>query len=616
MVGTYDTDLVVDVDSTTNQNVTSVTYSINRNTDVVVTLDSPVDDFVATSTDATISGLLNDPSILTVDVDIQLPFTSFVDDSVVDDTAPLDIWDIGDDGSGALWHIACDEDSSQGFPLDGDPRFSSSPCSWRFAIPTADGTFSSFDTGVDSAPNGTLTTSDTISVGADTELEFFTGYLTEGFVDVKMVEAAVVTTDAQGNENIGSFEAILQIVGFGEAEEGDEPANAHPDFEFIELPPLFINPSLVQVSFDLSVFAGDDIKLRFRFDAVDDIGNDGEGWYLDDIEVSGAGTQTVQVTTTLLDPPEVVSENGTSTTFFREFSQSFTLTEGSNVITANADLSYSPFLSGSAQVSGFVDTIAPIVTLAGLPDATNVSSQILTGTIDEATLVSLVITQSIFDGTNATTTNTILALGAVPVDGTFTAGVSLGTGINTFNAVATDRGNKQGTAEETSIGDFTAPSAIVQIVGVTSEGEALVGDDFFVVVHATDNVFGSGVARVETGAGDPLADVEDVPVILVEMHGLDTVNVDNNASSTTHVQLSDVVTGTPVGVNSITLTVIDEAGNSATASGDLNVVSARSNRNFFLFPGFNFMGLALIPDDGNANTTDDASLDRLMTSWT
>ena len=42
------------------------------------------------------------------------------------------------------------------------------------------------------------------------------------------------------------------------------------------------------------------------------------------------------------------------------------------------------------------------------------------------------------------------------------------------------------------------------------------------------------------------------------------------------------------------------------------MVSARTNRNFFLFPGNNFMGLALIPDDGDPNTTDDASLDRLM----
>ena len=615
VVGNYDTDLVVDVDSTSNQNVTSVTYSVNRNTAVVVTLDSPDDNFKSTSTAATISGRLNDPSILTVDVDIQLPSTSFVDDEVVDDTAPLDIWDITDDGTGALWHIACNEDSSQGFPLDDEPRFSSDPCSWRFAKPTPDGTFSDFDTGIDSAPTGALTSVATISVGADTELEFSTGYLTEGTadVDVKLVEAAVVTTDAQGNENVGSFEAIIQIVAPGEAFEGDVPANAHPDFVFVQLPPLFISPfQLVPVSFDLYPFAGDDIKLRFRFDAVDDIGNDGEGWYLDDILVTGAGTQTVQVNTTRLDPPETEVINGSSTTLFREFSQAFVLSEGSNVMVANADLSYSPFLSDSAQVWGFVDTIAPIVTLAGLPDTTNDASQTLTGTIDEATLVSLTISQTIFDGTSTTTIPTIFDIGTVPEDGTFSLGVSLGTGINTFTALASDRGLKEGTAEETSVGDFTAPTAIVQIVGVTSEDEALVGDDFFVVVHATDNVFGSGVASVESN-GDPLAELVDVAVVLLEMHGLDTVTVGSNASSTTHVQLSDVVAGTPVGVNSISLTIIDEAGNTAIASGELNVVSARSNRNFFLFPSFNFVGLGLIPDDGDDNTTDDASLDRLMT---
>ena len=54
------------------------------------------------------------------------------------------------------------------------------------------------------------------------------------------------------------------------------------------------------------------------------------------------------------------------------------------------------------------------------------------------------------------------------------------------------------------------------------------------------------------------------------------------------------------------------AGNEAPVEGSFEVVSARTNRNYFLFPGNNFMGLALIPDDNNATTTDDASLDRLM----
>jgi len=65
-------------------------------------------------------------------------------------------------------------------------------------------------------------------------------------------------------------------------------------------------------------------------------------------------------------------------------------------------------------------------------------------------------------------------------------------------------------------------------------------------------------------------------------------------------------------LHDIPVTVSDKAGNTITVTGSLNVVAARSNRNYFLFPGNNFMGLALIPDDGDDATTDDASLDRLM----
>ena len=159
-----------------------------------------------------------------------------------------------------------------------------------------------------------------------------------------------MTTDPQGNEIIGSFETILQIVGPGEDEDEDIPDNAHEDFEFVELPPLFINPSLVQVSFDLSPFAGDDIKIRFQFDSGDEIGNDGEGWYLDDIEVSGAGTQTVVVAT---HPPrparERHCERHTSTTLFRAFSQSFVLSEGANVVLADAEQTYRACLRSSTK---------------------------------------------------------------------------------------------------------------------------------------------------------------------------------------------------------------------------------------------------------------------------
>jgi hypothetical protein len=93
------------------------------------------------------------------------------------------------------------------------------------------------------------------------------------------------------------------------------------------------------------------------------------------------------------------------------------------------------------------------------------------------------------------------------------------------------------------------------------------------------------------------------------MHGLAT----KGGQTTTHASIDLVQAGTPVGVNDVAVVITDRAGNSVTATGLLNVVSSRSNRNYYLFPGNNFMGLALIPDDDDSATTDDASMDRLMT---
>jgi hypothetical protein len=93
------------------------------------------------------------------------------------------------------------------------------------------------------------------------------------------------------------------------------------------------------------------------------------------------------------------------------------------------------------------------------------------------------------------------------------------------------------------------------------------------------------------------------------MHQLSLVGAD----PATHIRLSQVQPGTPVGQNNVAVRIVDNAGNEAIVNGVLNVVSARSNRNFYLFPGVNYMGLALIPDDGDSDTMDDAELDRLMT---
>jgi len=255
-----------------------------------------------------------------------------------------------------------------------------------------------------------------------------------------------------------------------------------------------------------------------------------------------------------------------------------------------------------------VDTIDPVITLFNVPANTNNVQQKLKGTLVEPTITQgglMEIRHNVVAPDGATSTAIV---GKVTAEGEFSVFVSLQEGTNTFVATATDGGGRSATVSLVSVADLTPPQGVVAVITVTSEGEAVVGDQYFVVVAATDTL--SGVASsVLANSGQTMVAQASAPAILVEMHGLASVG----SVTTTHLALASVQAGTPVGVNTIPVTVTDQAGNSTTINGTLNVVAARTNRNFFLFPGHNFMGLALIPDDGDANTTDDSSLDRLMT---
>ena len=593
---TYDATLIADVEDGGNPGVliqtfsSTVQFTIVRNPNVVLTMDSPVDGFVVTTTTTTISGRVNDPSIDEVEVGIQLPFTLFVDDNVALSTSE-GLWDIDSSQSnGPLWHVSCQDSFS--------PTKVSSPiCSWRYANPGQ----GNFQTGSpDINTSGSLAMVDTAEVNPGTELEFFTGYATELHADIdrKVIEVAVVTTDLQGNDVVGQFQPIAQIVGQGVGF-APHPFNAHPSFHYIELEPLFINPNLAHVVVNLSPFAGDRVKVRFLFDAVDGFANEGEGWYLDDIRVAGAGVKSIVIPTIPMTPP--VQDGGEI--YYRSFSTPFELAEGQNLAGSFAQQPYSPFNSLLVLVTGFVDQTAPNLTLFGLPAATSNLLQTLEGNIDDATFQSLEITH-----TNANGSQVIFSLSSMPTEGDFSSPVSLIEGVNTFDAVAIDGGGLQSLESLQVIADITPPTASVKIVTVSSEGEAVLGDQYFVVVAASDNL--SGVASVlDVTSGDAMAPVGEVPTILVVMHDLGDVS----GTSATHVQLATVQAGTPVGQNQINITVVDGAGNQSSVAGTIDVVSARSNRNFFLFPGVNFARLALIPDDGNPITTDDDSLDRLMT---
>jgi hypothetical protein len=594
IIGDYTADFRATTSSSTYA-ASAVNYAIARNTTVAVQLTSPGVNFVATSTSATIAGRVSDPAITSVNVGIQLPFTEFLSDS--GDTGSSDLWGATVDyGSSSItWHTTTDTPGSAGQ-------------AWRFGKVGA----TNFDDG-DNRVGASLTSNEIFPISSDSVLEFNTAWDTEFMpdMDIKRVQVATVTKDLQGNDVVGQYQTIGQVVQFVDTFMGMPPVDdEHPNlFEWLSVPPLPFEPdSMHPRMIPLGALAGQRIKVRFKFDSFDGFANDGKGWFVDDITLSGAGTKTISIATAPI-TPVVVNLGGEigSVTMFRSFSTSFSLAEGENILVSSAVQPYGPNLSGTTKLQGFVDTKVPVIALSGVPANTNSVVQTLVVNVVEPTInqpgAMLELRHNLTTPEGVTSS---VVIAKVTKEGDTNVGVSLKEGTNTFVAVATDGGGLQATTSLTSIVDLTGPTAQVAIVPVSSSGEAVVGDQYFVVVAAQDTL--SGVAGAQLTSGSDLAAIADVPQILVGMHSLGSIG----SATSTHVTLSEVQSGTPVGVEGVSVTVTDKAGNSSVANGSLNVVSARSNRNYFLFPGFNFMGLALIPDDDDSETTDDASMDRLM----
>ena len=114
-----------------------------------------------------------------------------------------------------------------------------------------------------------------------------------------------------------------------------------------------------------------------------------------------------------------------------------------------------------------------------------------------------------------------------------------------------------------------------KIVTITSEGEAMPGDYYFVVT--------AGTPTNATG----FVTLANVSVYLQKTYGLDEVR----SKTATHVMLAQVPTSAPLGI----MTHAFATGGLATDT-DLLIVNERSNRNFYLFPGTNYTGVGLIPD--------------------
>ena len=581
-VGGYTAALAVVIGEDTVESDPAAQLSTVRNTDVLAQITTPLDNFATTTEVIPIRGRVSDPSIGAVQVGVVLPFTSLLDDPVTQAQSP-ELWQ-----AEGLWRVDCSF-------VWNPPIYSSEPCAWRY------GELNQPSYGQGVVSQGSLTTIDAIDVGPGTRLSFRTWYATESVPesDLKLVEVAHVTT-VDGNDVIGDYQALGQIVGFGFLgtpipTEGGEPLfEPHADFEHwkVEQAPMNFDsgeplPRFETIEKSLHSFVGERIMLRFRFDMVNNFANGDLGWFVDDISVEGAGFKGQQTPVSPLDPP--VTEGGT--TWYGTFETTFSLAEGSNQVVARAQQPYppkphGPNLVGADFVFGFLDLTGPSVTLGGIGDIVASPSQTLGGTVVDINFTSMVITHTYVAG-NVTTSKIAYAITNLPIDRTFSLPVSLLKGTNTFTATAIDGSLNQSVVtfvvELDTVAPTLTPLSASYPVGATS---ARAGD---LVVFQADVADLLGVRRVYmTLPGDEVSDMvlsAEVPEAVLDQWGV----------TGEWLLPLEIPAATPPGAFELAITAVDNAGNEVSDIVVASVVPTLEGFTFNLLPGQNLISLPLQP---------------------
>ena len=149
---------------------------------------------------------------------------------------------------------------------------------------------------------------------------------------------------------------------------------------------------------------------------------------------------------------------------------------------------------------------------------------------------------------------------------------------------------------------ITDDEAAAKVVGIVSDGEGMRGDQFFVVVAAADslqhsNIISATLQAVSGFTGGPLLAIASVDDIVRGQHNLNFVR----SKTSTHVALLSISSTEPLGKIDFAFDLNYTAGSDPTVTTtagtaiSINVVGSRTNRNFFLSPGINFVGLGLVP---------------------
>ncbi|MFQ6122105.1 MAG: helix-turn-helix domain-containing protein [Dehalococcoidales bacterium] len=572
-IGNYTTEFKVIADGTTYTETDSFTLS-KLTTAPEVTISAPTQNFAvaAGSENITVSGSINDPSIATVTVGVALPAVTAFQDDVENEATTNAKWEhLNISGmmmwgppysQEDLWHRSSERDHTTG-----------SGWSWRYAKEST----GNYDTGM-YANAGILKTKNPISVGADNILTFWTWYDSEldFWPDRKLVEAS---TDGS------NWQPVAWVAKFW-------PPFVPPDITQEQFDALTMVPerTWTKVEVSLADFAGQDIYLRFRFDTMDDIMNNFEGWYVDDISITGAGFQGQSVS---------VDEN-------LQFSTIFTLAEGSNTISVTAArTNYDPKLTGSASVTGSLDTTAPVISLSPVTTPTNQLYQTISGNVTEANFDRLELKKNgVLEWSTTTLTDNI----------SFSQSIMLSEGVNTIFIEAKDKVNLTDNVTAYITLDSTGPvfnavfpstsgNTTYDVAYKTGEISARPGDSFFIALNVTDAA--SDVASVKlVTPGQSQADwpsalsKDDIPEAVIDNWGFTSAT----KTAMNYIIPMQLPSGTPAGDYSWTVKAWDTAGNLSQLTVTTKVVTTLEAFNIYLMPDWNLVSSPLIPTTDNITT--------------
>jgi hypothetical protein len=341
---------------------------------------------------------------------------------------------------------------------------------------------------------------------------------------------------------------------------------------------------LTRVTFNLDSLVGQTGFIRIKFHTQDDFngGFEQQGVIVDNFEVTGPLTtgETFNVTS-------------------GAFNFNLTIAEGSNSTTLIAKSAVPGTTDGSATFTTILDTSAPTLTLNAVTSPTTFVSQTLTGTFVELSPSQLVV--KVGGATKAI--QKTFAAGAT----TYSHTIGLAEGANAISVTLTDTSNQSATVTGSIVVDNTAPTVTASVSPILTDSGVRGGDDFFLIANADDGTGGTGITsvvlRLPTGSAlslssTSMAAIGSAPDVIVKKHGLASFG----STSTTHVGMTAFGTGTPAGAQQVIIDVTDGAGNTGTASINVSVVAALTNRNAYLTAGNNYVGFPLIPTTATIST--------------